>query len=190
VVTLPPSCERPILERFLRAEAMAMYSVRSAQADVPAHALEFLKRHEEEEAVHLREFEKLTGIQAREKLVLPRLPRQWHALAVHLYGYEALGLEFARLLASMRPDLAHILADEETHVLFFEREIRKLLEPARGPANGAREYARAWIKRVPRTVEKYLQGEELAPYRDALKARILEAIGARFTSIGLLPASS
>lgn len=164
-----------------------MYSVRSAQTDVPPHALEFLKRHEEEEAVHLREFEKLTGIQAREKLVLPRLPRQWHALAVHLYGYEALGLEFARLLAALRPDLAHIAADEETHVGFFEREIRKILEPGRGPANGAREYARAWIRRVPRTVDKYLQGEELAPYREELKRGILDAVEARFISTGLLP---
>lgn len=164
-----------------------MYSVRSAQADVPPHALEFLKRHEEEEAVHLREFEALTGIQAREKLVLPRLPKQWHALAVHLYGYEALGLEFARLLAGLRPDLSHIEKDEESHVGFFEREIRKILEPRRGPANGAREYARAWIRRVPRTVEKYLQGEELAPWREELKAAILASIEARFISIGLLP---
>src|SRR5438046_5616201 len=136
---------------------MAMYSVRSAQAEgAPSHALDFLKRHEEEEQVHLREFEKLTGIQAREKPALPRLPKQWHALAVHLYGYEALGLEFAKLLAALRPDLAHILKDEETHVAFFQREIRKILEPNRGPANGAREYARAWMKRVPRTVAKYL----------------------------------
>ncbi len=167
-----------------------MYSVRAAQALVPGHALDFLKRHEEEEQVHLREFEKLTGIAAREKLVLPRLPKQWHALAVHLYGYEALGLEFARLLASLRPDLAHILADEETHVAFFEREIEKILAPGRGPANGAREYARAWMKRVPRTVEKYLQGEELAPYRGALQAAILAALEARFASIGLRPAAA
>jgi hypothetical protein len=186
VPDLPPSCQRPILERFLRAEAMAMYSVRAAQADVPPHALDFLRRHEEEEAVHLRQFEALTGIQAREKLVLPRLPRQWHALAVHLYGYEALGLEFARILAALRPDLAHIASDEETHVGFFEREIRKILDPGRGPANGAREYARAWMKRVPRTVEKYLQGEELAPYRDELRSAILESLEARFRSIGLL----
>ena len=189
-MNLPPSCERPILERFLRAEAMAMYSVRAAQALVPGHALAFLKRHEEEEQVHLREFERLTGIAAREKLVLPRLPKQWHALAVHLYGYEALGLEFARLLASLRPDLAHILADEETHVAFFEREIAKILAPGRGPANGAREYARAWMKRVPRTVEKYLQGEELAPYRGALQEAILAALEARFASIGLRPAAA
>ena len=187
---LPPSCERPLLERFLRAEAMAMYSVRSAQSGVPPHALAFLKKHEEEEQVHLREFERLTGIQAREKPVLPRLPGQWHALAVHLYGYEVLGLEFAKLLASLRPDLAHILADEETHVAFFEREIATLLETGRGPANGAREYARAWFRRVPRTVEKYLQGEELAPHREELRARILEAIGGRFAAIGLLPGAA
>ena len=189
-MSLPPACERPILERFLRAEAMAMYSVRAAQEHVPPHALAFLKRHEEEEQEHLKEFERLTGIQAREKLVLPRLPKQWHALAVHLYGYEALGLEFAKLLASLRPDLAHILADEETHVAFFEREIEKLLAPGRGPANGAREYARAWMKRVPRTLDKYLQGEELAPHREELRARILASIERRFSAIGLLPAAA
>ena len=187
MVNLPSSCERPILERFLRAEAMAMYSVRSAQAGVPAHARDFLKRHEEEERAHLEEFERLTGIRAREKPALPRLPQQWHALAVHLYGYEVLGLEFAKLLASLRPDLAHILADEETHVGFFESEIRKVLQAGRGPANGAREYARAWLKRVPRTVEKYLQGDELAPCREALKTGILAAIESRFASIGLRP---
>ena len=90
----------------------------AAQSDVPNHALSFLKRHEEEERDHLKIFEGLTGEQAREKAVLPKLPRQWHAMAVHLYGYEALGLELARLLADLRPDLAHILKDEETHVAF------------------------------------------------------------------------
>ena len=68
-MTLPSTCERPILERFLRAEAMALYAVRSAQANVPAHALEFLRRHEEEEMEHLRQFEEMTGIAAREKAV-------------------------------------------------------------------------------------------------------------------------
>jgi len=33
---LPPTCERAILEQFLKAEAMALWAVRSAQAqDVP-----------------------------------------------------------------------------------------------------------------------------------------------------------
>lgn len=208
VLRLPPECERPILERFLRAEAMAMYSVRSAQANlpaeasvksgIPAHALEFLRRHEEEERKHLGKFEDLTGIRAREKTVLPRLPRQWHACAVHLYGYEALGLEFARLLAGLRPDLAHILADEETHVSFFEHEIRRILAPPRpgsgqagqGPSNAAREFARAWIRRLPKTVGRYLQGPELEPYREELSRRILAAIEARFISVGLLGGAS
>jgi hypothetical protein len=169
---------------------MAMYSVRSAQASVPDHALEFLKRHEAEERIHLDEFERLTGIKAREKLALPKLPEQWHALAVHLYGYEALGLEFAKLLAQVRPDLSRIQVDEETHVAFFEREIERLLRGARGPARGAREYARAWLRRVPKTVEKYLRGEELEPYHQELRERILGSLESRFRAVGLLDAGS
>ena len=145
-MTLPASCEKAILSRFLRAEAMAMWAVKSAQADVPRHALAFLKRHEEEEREHLKIFEGLTGEQAREKSVLPKLPKQWHAMSVHLYGYEALGLEFARLLAGLRPDLAHVLKDEEEHVGFFEREVKRILDAGLGPANGAREYARAYSR--------------------------------------------
>lgn len=190
MLTLPPACEKAILSRFLRAEAMAMWAVKSAQSDVPRHALSFLQRHEEEEREHLKIFEGLTGEQSREKLVLPRMPKQWHALAVHLLGYEALGLEFARLLASLKPDLAHILRDEESHVGYFESEVKRILEAGRGPANGAREYARAWIRRVPRTLERYLRGDGLEPYRDELSATILGAIRSRFTSIGLIDASS
>ena len=186
---LPQSCEQAILSRFLRAEAMAMWAVKSAQADVPKHALAFLQRHEAEEKAHLQIFEKLTGEQAREKAVLPKLPKQWHSMAVHLYGYEALGLEFARLLAALRPDLAHILADEETHVGFFEAEIKRLLEGGRGPANGAREYARAWLRRIPRTLERYLRGDGLEPYQAELSERILATIRGRFAAIGLISAA-
>jgi hypothetical protein len=186
VTALPPSCEKAILSRFLRAEAMAMWAVKSAQAEVPKHALSFLQRHEEEEREHLRIFESLTGEQAREKTVLPKLPKQWHAMAVHLYGYEALGLEFARLLAELRPDLAHILKDEETHVGFFELEVRQILEGGRGPANGAREYARAWMRRIPKTLERYLRGDGLEPYQVELSSRILAAIRERFAATGLI----
>ncbi|HVR83097.1 MAG TPA: hypothetical protein VMU54_02220 [Planctomycetota bacterium] len=185
MLILPLSCEKAILSRFLRAEAMAMWAVKSAQADTPPHAQAFLLRHEEEEREHLRIFEGLTGEQAREKTVLPKLPRQWQQLAVHLYGYEALGLEFARLLAGMRPDLAHILADEESHVRFFETEVKRLLDGARGPANGAREYARAWMRRIPKTLERYLRGDGLEPFQAELTERILGALRSRFTAIGL-----
>lgn len=185
MLTLPGSCEKAILSRFLRAEAMAMWAVKSAQADTPGHALAFLKRHEEEEREHLAIFEGLTGEQAREKAVLPKLPRQWHQLAVHLYGYEALGLEFARLLSGLRPDLAHILRDEESHVAFFEAEVKRLLAGGRGPANGAREYARAWMRRIPRTLERYLRGDGLEPYQAELTDRILGSLRARFAAIGL-----
>ena len=53
---LPSICERAILEQFLKAEAMALWAVRSAQAqDVPPGVLQFLRRHEEEEAQHLKQ---------------------------------------------------------------------------------------------------------------------------------------
>jgi hypothetical protein len=165
---------------------MAMWAVKSAQADVPKHALPFLQRHEEEERAHLKIFEGLTGEQAREKAMLPRMPKQWHAMAVHLYGYEALGLEFARLLAELRPDLAHILKDEEAHVGFFEAEVRRILDGGRGPANGAREYAKAWMRRIPKTLERYLRGDGLEPYQAELSSRILGAIRARFAVTGLI----
>ena len=186
VIALPPSCEKAILSRFLRAEAMALWAVKSAQTDVPKHALSFLTRHEEEEREHLKIFEGLTGEQAREKTVLPKLPKQWHAMAVHLYGYEALGLEFARLLAGIRPDLAHILKDEEEHVGCFEAEVKRLLDAGKGPANGAREYARAWMRRIPRTLERYLRGDGLEPYQAELGERILASIRSRFAAIGLV----
>jgi hypothetical protein len=186
MVILPATCEKAILSRFLRAEAMAMWAVKAAQADTPKHALAFLQRHEEEEHDHLKIFEGLTGEQAREKTVLPKLPRQWHQLAVHLYGYEALGLEFARLLAGIRPDLAHILADEETHVGFFETEVKRILDAGRGPANGAREYAKAWMRRIPKTLERYLRGDGLEPYQAELTERILATISGRFRAICLL----
>ncbi len=163
-----------------------MWAVRSAQADTPPHALAFLKRHEEEEREHLRIFEGLTGERAREKTVLPKLPRQWPQLAVHLYGYEALGLEFARLLSGLRPDLAHILADEEAHVRFFETEVKRMLDGGRGPANAAREYARAWMRRIPRTLERYLSGDGLEPFQEGLTGSILGALRARFSTIGLV----
>jgi hypothetical protein len=60
---LPSSCERAILEQFLKAEAMALWAVRSAQVqEVPPAVLEFLRRHEEEEAQHLKQFELLLGL--------------------------------------------------------------------------------------------------------------------------------
>ena len=126
---LPPTCERAILEQFLKAEAMALWAVRSAQAqNVPRAVLQFLRRHEEEEAQHLKQFERLLGVNSHGKTALPRMPSQWRVLAVHLYGYEALGLEFARLLVSLRPDLTSILKDEEIHVGFFEQEVRAIVE--------------------------------------------------------------
>lgn len=185
---LPQTCERALLERFLRAEAMAMWAVRSAQAqEVPPHVLRFLQRHETDEQRHLQQFEELLGTQACDKLVLPRAPGQWWALAVHLYGYETLGLEFANLLVGLRPDLTPILKDEEVHVGFFEREIRHIL--AGGAAALARGAARAWWRRIPQTVSRYLRGDQLDPYRTELHRLILARIEERFAEIGLLDRS-
>src|SRR4029078_11518575 len=79
---LPPSCEAPLLERFLKAEALALWAVRSAKAkDVPAGVLSFLLRHEEEEAKHLQEFEARLGVQSHIPSQLPRVARQCWRLA-------------------------------------------------------------------------------------------------------------
>jgi hypothetical protein len=183
---LPASCERAILEQFLKAEAMALWAVRAAQAqDVPPGVLEFLRRHEEEESQHLKQFELLLGMNSHGKTSLPRMPSQWRVLAVHLYGYETLGLEFARLLVGLRPALTSILEDEEVHVGFFEQEVRAILAQ-RGPvANGARQAALAWRRRLPPTVDRYLRDESFAPFRDGLQQHILGVIDERFLAVGL-----
>lgn len=185
--SLPSSCERAILEQFLKAEAMALWAVRSAQAqDVPRGVLQFLRRHEEEEAQHLKQFELLLGVSSHGKTALPRMPSQWRVLAVHLYGYEALGLEFARLLVSLRPDLTSIMEDEEVHVGFFEHEVRAMLVDGEPAADGVRQAARAWRRRLPRTVDHYLHDESLVPFRDELRQHILNMIDMRFFAVGLL----
>jgi hypothetical protein len=183
---LPPTCERAILEQFLKAETMALWAVRSAQVqNVPRTVLQFLRRHEEEEAQHLKQFEQLLGVNSHGKTALPRMPSQWRVLAVHLYGYEALGLEFARLLVSLRPDLTSILKDEEVHVGFFEREVRAILVQGGLAADDIRQAAKAWRRRLPRTVDRYLHDESLTPFRDELRRHMLNAIDARFLTVGL-----
>lgn len=183
---LPPSCETALLERFLKAEAMALWSVRSAQAkEVPPGVLEFLRRHEEEEAQHLKEFEARLGVRSHSREKLPRVPSQWWALVIHLYGYETLGLEFAKLLVQVQPELQSILDDEEVHVGFFEEEVRKVLAEGGASAEGAKESAKAWWRRLPPTVDRYLEGESLMPFRAELRELILDSIHARFVHVGL-----
>ncbi|HEU4684017.1 MAG TPA: hypothetical protein VFS39_05905 [Nitrospira sp.] len=166
---------------------MALWSVRAAQAkDVPADVLQFLRKHEEDEAEHLREFETRLGVISHRRERLPRVPSQWWALVIHLYGYETLGLEFAKLLVQVRPDLQHILDDEEIHVDFFEKQVLSVLAGGGITAERARESARAWWRRLPRTVDRYLEGEEMAPFRDELKESILAQVEARFRRAGLL----
>jgi hypothetical protein len=184
---LPPSCETALLERFLKAEAMALWAVRSAQAkDVPPGVLTFLRRHEEEEAKHLKEFETRLGVRSHIRETLPRMPSQWWALVIQLFGYEALGLEFAKLLVQVQPELQSILEDEQVHVAFFEQEVKKVLAQGGTTAEGARHSAKAWWRRLPSTVDRYLEGDSLRPFRSELKARIMASIFTRFESLTLL----
>lgn len=184
---LPPECEPALLERFLKAEAMALWTVRSARLqDVPPNVYAFLRKHEEDEERHLAKFETMIGRRPRERQRLPTVPRQWPALAVQLYGYESLGLEFATLLVALRPDLASIREDELIHVGFFEEEIHRLLKGGTASADQARASARAWWRKLPRTVDRYLQAATLDPFRPVLAGRILSSIERRFTTTGLL----
>jgi hypothetical protein len=114
------------------------------------------------------------------------MPSQWWALVVHLFGYETLGLEFAKLLVQVQPDLRSILEDEQVHVDFFEGEVKKVLEQGGPPADGARECAKAWWRRLPSTLDRYLEGDSLEPYRPELRQRILLAIYLRFSQVSLL----
>lgn len=185
---LPSSCEQAILKQFLKAEAMALWAVRAAQAqDVPRRVLRFLRRHEEEEGRHLKRFELLLGVDSHGKGALPRVPSQWKVLAVHLYGYEVLGLAFAKLLVGLRPDLTVIMDDEQQHVSFFEQEVRTILTQGKPVADDIRQAARAWRRRLPRTVDRYLHDESLTPFRDELRHDMLNAIDGRFLAIGLVP---
>lgn len=184
-IRLPPECEPALLERFLKAEAMALWTVRSAQQQhVPPNVYAFLRKHEEDERQHLAQFEVMIGRQPLERERLPSVPQQWPVLAVQIYGYESLGLEFAGLLRTLRPDLASIFEDEETHVAFFEREIQRLLES--NLAEQTRRSAVAWWRKLPTTVNRYLAATVFDPVRPALVERILGVIKRRFTETGLL----
>lgn len=190
-IHVPPECEVALLERFVKAEAMALWAVRSAQLqDVPLNVRRFLRTHEEDEQDHLARFEAMIGRQPKVRETLPSVPHQWPSLAVHLYGYESLGLEFATLLLTLRPDLADILEDEVVHVEFFEQEIRRILSGSAVEAEQARMSARAWWKRLPRTVDRYLDASVMDPVRPVLKQRILQSIHTRMTGVGLLVAQS
>ena len=53
-----------------------------------------------------------------------------------------------------------ILEDEQIHGEFFERS-EKVLEGGGLAAEGARDSAKAWWRRLPPTVDRYLEGEAL-----------------------------
>ena len=185
---LPPSCENALLEQFLKAEAMALWAVRSSQLQqVPPNVLVFLKKHEADERDHLAQFESLLGLRSHDRERLPSVPHQWPALAVQLFGYEALGLEFALLLSGLRPDLSSILEDERAHVGFFEREIRHILSGDAAEAEQARMSARVWRRKLPKTLDRYLDYEPLEPFRRTLAERIVSAIDRRLIDTGLIP---
>ncbi|MCP9455990.1 MAG: hypothetical protein NNA18_07790 [Nitrospira sp.] len=184
---LPASCEKALLEQFLRAEAMALWAVRSSQLHaVPAKARVFLERHEADEQAHLSQFECLLGQRARGRDQLPAMPQQWPVLAVQLYGYEMLGLAFAKFLVGVRPDLLSILQDERRHVGFFEQEVKALLTSNSSAVAQARAAARAWRRKLPRTLNRYLRHESFAPFRQAMANAITLTIDRRFIHMGLL----
>jgi hypothetical protein len=95
-------------------------------------------------------------------------------------------LEFAKLLVQVQPELTSILADELVHVEFFEGEVKKVLERGGSDAEGARASAKAWWRRLPPTVDRYLEGQALEPFRPELRERMLAAIHRRFSHLGLL----
>ena len=184
---LPQTCERALFERFLKAEAMILRTIRAAlKQNLPPDVAAFLRRHEEEEARHLRQFEELLETPSHKKNTLPRVANQWSVLAVQIYGYESLGLEYARLLVRTRPDFSAIAEDEESHVAFFESQVRRILGDGGNPAKEARRAAQALQRSLPDTVDRYLEDESLAPYRDELKRSILDSIDDRFAAVGLL----
>ncbi len=165
---------------------MALWAVQAAQLqDVPPNVSAFLRRHEQDEQAHLRQFEAMLGRQSQGRTTLPSVPRSWPALAVQLFGYEALGLEFARLLIGVRPDLSSILDDELTHVGFFEREIGKILAGDPAAAGQAQMSARAWWRKIPKTVDRYVEDVSLLPVRAQLREGILCALQERFRAVGL-----
>ncbi len=164
---------------------MALWTVRSAQhQEVPPNVYAFLRKHEEDEQQHLAQFETMIGRQPRERQRLPSVPQQWPVLAVQIYGYESLGLEFAGLLRTLRPDLVSIFDDEVVHVTFFEREVRRILNS--DCAEQARRSAVAWRRKLPATVNRYLAAAVFDPVRPALVERILAVIERRFIETGLL----
>ena len=186
-LVLPPSCEQALFEQFLRAESMALLSVRSAQTKkVPRNVRIFLARHEADEERHLQLFEGLLAVPSFRKATLPAVPSQWPALAVHLYGYESLGLEFARLLVTVRPEFSDLLKDEEVHVGFFEQEVRKVLASFTEQASEARAYAGSWSKRLPKTIENYLRDAVWDSCRLSVRNNLLSSIHQRFSIVGLL----
>lgn len=165
-----------------------MWAVQAAQLqDVPTSVRAFLQRHEADEAEHLERFESMLGVRSWGRARLPAVPQPWCALAVHLFGYEALGLEFAKLLAARRPDLFDILRDEEAHVAFFEREVRSLMSRGTRPSRCTTTSARSWWRKLPRTLDRYLSDESLGPYRESISGHILMHIERRFVALNLLP---
>jgi hypothetical protein len=95
-------------------------------------------------------------------------------------------LEFAKLLVELRPDLSAIFEDEKQHVAFFERELAKMVARGGTTASTVQQSARAWWKRLSRTLDRYLGDESFEPYRAGLRLAVLGAIEERSLSIGLL----
>src|SRR5262249_16265216 len=95
----------------------------------------------------------------------------------------------AKLLVQVQPDLQSILDDERGHVRFFEQQVIEMLASSELTAEAVRKSARAWWRRLPRTLERYLEGDGLTQYRSELRELILTTIKDRFGALGLLEPS-
>ena len=71
------------------------------------------------------------------------------------------------------------------YVGYFEHEVRTILVHGGPIADDARQAAQAWRRRLPRTVDRYLHDESLAPFRDELRRHILDVIDTRFLAAEL-----
>ncbi|MBH0177146.1 MAG: hypothetical protein HP491_04610, partial [Nitrospira sp.] len=65
-------------------------------------------------------------------------------------------------------------------------EIGKILSGEQADAEQARTSARAWWRKLPRTLDRYLEDSALEPYRPELARRILSALECRLIGAGLL----
>ena len=184
MITFLQTCEQALLERFVP-KAMALWAVRGADQDLPLTCRPFssgmrrMNRTTSNNSGHARH-----PVSTDQRRCRPyrHSGRCWRCCC---FGYEALGLEFASLLAGIRPDLSDILDDERFMSDFSGGRNRD--DPAGGGV-GAQQAARLRERGgrfTALSVDRYLKDPALAPYRTE-PGQILSAIGQRFVALGLL----